>query len=366
MLSQVEVFCGERLQLAREFRGLTQKQLGEEVAASSATITRCENGKKRDLPADLVEACAEVLGFEPGFFYRSVEDLFLEKECSFRHRRTTPEKAKTQIRAHATLLGMVVQQLREYFAFPSLNLPRIQASTPEEVELAAEKARTHWGLGVGGPILQVGRVLEHAGVIVFRHLVKSSKVDAFSREGKTTIIFLNDAISSSSRWNFDIGHECGHLVMHKGIHTGDLKTEEQADRFASAFLMPRNAFRREFIAAPFSWRHVFDLKRRWQCSAAAIVRRSYDLGLLGAADYRRAFQYMSFKRWTTGEPNEPFFQEPELLPTALGAIGKTVELTFDELCTELKFTHKTFTEVTGVDVSSTVPKMGAVVPMKMA
>jgi transcriptional regulator with XRE-family HTH domain len=28
-----ERFAGERLQLAREFRGLTQKQLGDEVAA---------------------------------------------------------------------------------------------------------------------------------------------------------------------------------------------------------------------------------------------------------------------------------------------------------------------------------------------
>jgi Zn-dependent peptidase ImmA (M78 family)/transcriptional regulator with XRE-family HTH domain len=366
MTLPAEIFCGDRLQLAREFRGFTQKKLGEEIAASSATITRCENGKKTDPTADLVEACADVLGFKPGFFYRKVDDLFLERECSFRHRRSTPEKAKTQIRAHATLLGMVVQHLREYFAFPVLNIPQIQASTLGDVEIAAENARVHWGLGLGGPILQVGRVLEHAGVVIVRHLVKSSKVDAFSRQGKTTIIFLNDAISSSSRWNFDIAHECGHLVMHAGIHTGDLETEEQADRFASAFLMPKNAFRREFIAAPFSWRHVFDLKRRWQCSAAAIVRRSYDLGLLGAADYRRAFQYMSFKGWTRGEPSEPFFQEPELLATALDALGKTVDLTLDALCAELKFTHKTFTDVTGVRMRNTAPKLGEVVPMKFA
>jgi len=366
MSSQVEVFCGERLQLAREFRGITQKKLGDDVAASSVMIARCENGKKTDPAPDLVEACAEVLGFSAGFFYRKIPDLFLEQECSFRHRRSTPEKTKTQIRAHATLLGMVIQQLRNHFSFPEANIPTISASTLDEVERAAEQTRLHWGLGIDGPILQIGRVLEHAGVIIVRHLVSSSKVDAFSRQGENTVIFLNDAIESPSRWNFDIGHECGHLVMHAGIHTGDLETEAQADRFASAFMMPSRAFSREFCMAPFSWKHVFDLKRRWQSSAASIVRRAYDLGLIGAVEYRRSFQYMSFKGWTKGEPSEPSFQEPELLPTAFNALGKKVDLTIDSLCSELQFTHKTFKEVTGVEVPLLRPKMAEVITMKFA
>lgn len=366
MLPQADLFSGERLQLARDFRGLTQKQLGKEVAASSALISYCENGKKLDPAPDLVEAFAEVLGFETDFFYRKLEDLFLEAECSFRHRRSTPEKTKTQIRAHGTLLGMVVEQLRKHFSFPKINVLQIKASTFEEVEVAAERTRIHWVLAADAPIWQIGRVLEHAGVIIVRHLVRSSKVDAFSRQGKTTLIFLNEEIQSSSRWNFDIGHECGHLVMHAGIHTGDLETEAQADRFASAFLMPRIAFSREFRAAPFSWRHVFDLKRRWHSSASAIVRRAYDLGLIGAAEYRRSFQYMSFKGWTKGEPNEPFFQEPELLRTALDALGKKVDLTINELCSELHFTHKTFQEVTGVQVPNPEQKMAQVISMKLA
>jgi Zn-dependent peptidase ImmA (M78 family)/transcriptional regulator with XRE-family HTH domain len=363
---QNEVFSGERLQLARDFRGLTQKQLGKEIAASSAMIARCEAGIKRDPTPDLVEACAEVLGFDEEFFYRELNDVFLENECSFRHRRSTPEKTKTQIRAHATLLGMVIEQLRGHFAFPEVNLPKTPAATFEDVERAAENARIHWGLGLDGPIWQIGRVLENAGVFIVRNFVQSSKVDAFSRHGKTTVIFLNEAIQSPSRWNFDIGHECGHLVLHAGIHTGDIQTEEQADRFASAFLMPRRAFSREFLASPFSWKHIFDLKRRWHTSLAAIVRRAYDLGLIGAAQYRRSFQYLSFKGWTKGEPAEPVFQEPELLQTAYDALGKGVDLTLDELCSKVHFTRETFKDVTGVHIEPSFPKLAEVISMRIA
>src|SRR6266851_1986515 len=234
-------FLGKRLEVAREFRGLTQTELAEKVAASCALISLCETGKKREPARDLIEACGSILGFEPDFFYGPLEDIFQEDECSFRHRRTTPERLKAQIRAHATLIGLVIRRLRSIFRFPEIDLPRISASRKEEIEIAAEQCRQHWNLGPDGPLLQVGRVLEHAGVILVRHLVKSSKVDAFSRYGPTTVIFLNQEIKSTSRWNFDIAHELGHLVMHRGMPTGSIETENAANTIASAFLMPRQA-----------------------------------------------------------------------------------------------------------------------------
>src|SRR5712664_25554 len=344
------VFWGKRLELAREFRGMTQQELGDEVSASPALISLCETGKKREPAPDLIEACGSVLGFEPAFFYGSLEVAFQEDECSFRYGRTTPERMKAQIRSHATLIGLVIERLRSVFAFPAINLPSLPATSAEEIQDAAEQCRKHWNLGLDAPLLQIGRVLERAGVFVIRHLVQSTKVDAFSRYGQTTVIFLNQEIQSASRWNFDIAHELGHLVMHQGIPTGSIETENAANLFASAFLMPRRAFSREFRAASFSWPHIFTLKKRWQTSAAAIVRHSYHLGLLSAVEYRRAFKYMSLKGWRRGEPYEPTFQEPELLENALKGLGKNVSLTMDDLCRELKFTPETFRMVTGTSV----------------
>ena len=241
-----EIFWGERLQLAREFRGWTQTQLAEKVAASCALISLCENGKKREPTRDLVEACADVLGFQPEFFYGPLDEIFREDECSFRHRRSAPERLKSQVRAHATLIGMVIGRLRSFFKFPTVDVPHVPARSINDVEKAAEECRRHWKINLDGPIKNVGRLLERSGVIIVNHLVKSPKIDAFSRYGKTSVIFLNRSIPSPSRWHFDIAHECGHLVLHPGIPTGTIETEAEADRFASAFLMPKASFSQSF------------------------------------------------------------------------------------------------------------------------
>jgi Zn-dependent peptidase ImmA (M78 family)/transcriptional regulator with XRE-family HTH domain len=350
-----KVFCGKRLKLAREFRGLTQTQLGEQVAASCALISLCETGKKKDPARDLVEACASVLGFVLPFFYSPVEDVFREEECNFRHRQTTPERIKSRVRAHATLIGLVIDRLRARRFFPPINVPRMAVSSLEEIETAAEHCRQYWKLELETPLPQLVEVLEREGVIIVRNLVKSKKVDTFSRHSaRLAIIFPNQEIQSSSRWNFHIAHELGHLVMHRGIPTGSVETERAANMFAGAFLMPREAFGRDFQARPFSWDHVFKLKRRWQTSVAAIVKRAYDLGLLGAIEYRKALKYMFVKGWSNGEPHEPPFQQPELFEKALNGLGQkatlTIDLPIDKLCQQLQFTPDTFHDVTGIAI----------------
>jgi Zn-dependent peptidase ImmA (M78 family)/transcriptional regulator with XRE-family HTH domain len=356
-----DLFWGERLQVAREFRGMTQKELSEAVSASPALVSLCESGKKNPSSRDLVEAFGSVLGFEPEFFYGNRQDVFREEECSFRHRRSTPERMKNKIRAHATLIGFVVTRLKKEFRFPEPNIPKLQGDNAEEIESAAEKCRKHWNLG-DGPIVEVAHVLEHAGVVIVSQLADVQKVDAFSRFGSTCVIVLNQHIRSTSRWHFDIGHECGHLILHQGIDTGSEETEAAADRFSSAFLMPRKAFARDFRSGSSSlWPQVFALKRRWRTSAAAIIRRGYDLGLLDAVEYRKAHKYMSWKKWTTnGEPEEPAFQQPELLSTALNSLGSKVQLTLEGLRRDLRFLPETFREVTGVNIPSQANRTNAI------
>jgi hypothetical protein len=113
-----------------------------------------------------------------------------------------------------------------------------------------------------------------------------------------------------------------------------------------------------------TWNRVSELLEAPRLSAASIVRRAYDLGLIGAVDYRCGFQYLSAKGWNKAEPQEPSFQEPELLATALGALADKVDLTLQELCDDLKFKPETFCDITGVAVPTQKAKAKEVIPFK--
>jgi Zn-dependent peptidase ImmA (M78 family)/transcriptional regulator with XRE-family HTH domain len=347
-----KVFFGERLELARTFRGITQDALAKEVCTSNALISYYENGKKTDPAQDLVEAWGEALGFETDFFFEPIQDPFKDEECSFRHRRTAPEVLKRRARAFGTLIGSIVGYLRTRLELPVYNVPAIIKEKFTTVEDAAQACRAHWGLGSDTPITHMGRVLENAGIPIVKTLASTEKVDAFSRRGPTPLVILNTFKQSTSHWIFDMAHELGHLVCHTQRVTGSMETEREADAFASAFLVPARTFSREFKSAPFSWEHMFELKARWQVSLAALVYRSYSLGLIDAITYRRAFQYLSARGWRKGEPHEPAPQEPELLSESLGSLYHDLGEHPLQLCNRLHFKPTTFEELTGI----TLPK----------
>jgi Zn-dependent peptidase ImmA (M78 family) len=95
------------------------------------------------------------------------------------------------------------------------------------------------------------------------------------------------------RLRFDLGHEAGHLIMHRGVQTSDNETEEQANRFASAFLLPKSSFVHEYPRSRFDRTSIFELKLRWKASAAAILRRAYDLRMISADQYRTGHTHLS-------------------------------------------------------------------------
>ena len=101
--------------------------------------------------------------------------------------------------------------------------------------------------------------------------------------------------------------------------------ETQAHRFASAFLLPRKGFVREFPRGRrLDWHGIFAVKRRWKVSAQAILRRARDLELIDAAQYRSGNIFISKQGYKRNEPYEPAESEkPEMLRTALIALQQS-------------------------------------------
>src|SRR5262249_7327901 len=130
--------------------------------------------------------------------------------------------------------------------------------------------------------------------------------------GLPPLFFVNSE-SPGDRARFSLAHEVGHVIMHRNPHA---EQERQADQFASAFLMPARD-----IAAylkPLSIERAAAIKPYWRVSMAAIIKRAYDLGMIGHSYYRKLFTQLSKVGYRTDEPNPVEVEQPTVVDDLIG------------------------------------------------
>lgn len=319
------LFQPERLKLARELRGYTKAELAALVGKSPAAISQFEGTGRvacRPEPGTLA-TIALALGLPLAFFSRPASQYLLELEqCHFRSLRSASQRDRRKLVAQGAILSELARHLEEHVELPVERVSSLARTVrdPEEIERAAADVRRALGLGLG-PIPNVVRLLETAGVLVVEIGDGSAEVDAFSAwsDGRP-IVYLVQEKGSASRSRFDAAHELGHLVMHTDVSAGDPELERQANRFASAFLLPRETFLRE-CPRWLNWDHFYELKRRWKVSVQGLLRRAYDLNVLSEASYRRAFVHLNKIGERRHERDEPEHEHPTLLQRALSELA---------------------------------------------
>jgi Zn-dependent peptidase ImmA (M78 family) len=193
------------------------------------------------------------------------------------------------------MIKRLISVLDQKLDFPAYGFLHEEPATPEDIEKVAEACRAEWGLGLG-PISNMIRVAENAGAVLMNMDGLSNEIDAISFATRRPVITLNAEGKSVCRTRFGIAHEIGHLTIHVGVQTGDRLTESQANRFASAFLMPRAYFIKEcqgaFRGSRFSWSAIADIKLKWKVSKAAILYRGRQLGVFSEDQYRSGVIYL--------------------------------------------------------------------------
>lgn len=347
MRERAEAEFPPRLRLARQFGGLTQAELGEAVGVTRQFIHQIESGQKPP-PDSLRVRLGEELGFESRFFGCPIAVELRDDECHFRKRKTTPLHVRSRVLAHGSLFSEFVSWLDRNLSLPVVALPHYEPSSLEGIEKAAEGCRRAWSLTADAPIDNVSRTLEHAGVVITTFSGVSEKVDAFSWHGQRPLVIRSTDKQSPDRSRFDLAHECGHLVLHAGVVTDDKQRESEADRFASAFLLPRRGIVREFPRSKrLNWTTLIRLKERWGVSLQALVRRAFDLGLIDSDQYRRAYIHMSKRGWRTDEPGEVAEEPAELIATALSFAEDELGVTSADVAYELGWAPPTFATVSG-------------------
>ncbi len=294
------MFNPKRLALARKRRRLTAKALALKTGLAVDTISRLEKGNNS--PDDTTVAkLADALGFPDAFFKDDIDPEDINTDAvSFR----SFSKMSARERDAAVSAGSLGLQLNNWvegqFGLPEVKL--IDLSYETDPEIAASSLRQYWGLGEK-PISNMLALAEANGIRVFSLSENTASVNAFSFwRDERPFVFLNNFKTAESSI-FDMAHELGHLVMHKhGDPKGSRSVEREANRFASAFLMPSKDVRSR-VPRRIDINVVLQAKFRWRVSAMAMAYRLNALGLLSDWQYKSLCIELGKRGYRQGEPD---------------------------------------------------------------
>jgi Zn-dependent peptidase ImmA (M78 family)/transcriptional regulator with XRE-family HTH domain len=293
------MFNGRKLAFARARRVMTAKALAEKAKVGVDTITRLEQGRNLPEP-DTVAKLAWALKYPVEFFDGEPVEEVDVGAVSFRSFSKMTAKERDAAIAAGSIGLMLNEWVEERFGLPEPDL--IDLSHESDPEVAAVRLRQHWGIGQQ-PIGGLLALLESKGIRLFSLSENTASVNAFSfwRGGKPFVYLNNFKTAESSR--FDAAHELGHLVMHKhGDPKEDRACEREADRFASAFLMPSDDVRAR-VPMTVTTDIVLRGKRRWRVSAMAMAYRLHSLRMLSDWQYKSICIDLSRRGYRSGEPD---------------------------------------------------------------
>ena len=292
--------------VARESRGWTQSDLAEALGVKTPAVCKYELGTLN--PGLDITRIADALKFDQRFFEQDTRLVGLGGDFLYRKRAHVSAKVRRRVQAEINILRIQCERLLANVKMPDdLPFPAIQ---PEEragrIEQIARDVRAAWKIPAG-PISNVTAIVEGMGAIVFAMNFGTFAIDGTNvrQPGFPPLLFLNRMVAGE-RHRYNLAHEIGHAIMHCGQSLGD--PEEEANRFASEFLMPKKEIRSDLanIDLPAAAR----LKAVWGVSMAALIRRAHDLKLISDSTYRRLFTALSANEMRVQEPFPIPFEEP--------------------------------------------------------
>jgi len=347
MTKENNKILGKNLADARNRHGYSMQDIADFIGVRRQYIHKIESGKDvSPLTDDNINIISERLGVSPEYFF---EERYISISSEKLHFRSVsiPNYIKERAKIYVEDVISVCSFVKDYISPLGLDFPKFDLDEKihtdsidtnslckNELERVSLEVREYLGLGFG-PISNMVRVLETNGIIVTSKKDISDKVDAFCNDDYFPVVVRNEN-KSAVRCRFDLAHELGHLILHKGINNDVLENpfiEKQANYFASCFLLPRISFIKEFppiIKGRIPWEKLLNIKYRWRVSLAALIKRAFDLELIKESIYRKAFILLTNKGWRTKEPGDSIYdqnyiemEKPEVIRNAITIVSNT-------------------------------------------
>lgn len=361
-------FQPRRLQQARHLKRLTLEDLGQAIDLKRQSLSQFERGERSPSPQTL-KRLADALSVPLEFFLRPFGPLEASQRglVHYRALKKTRDVIREQQRAAAILdlCASLVDTLQEHIEYEVPSLPRLSDDIcPLEldldaVELIALDTRRALGLG-NGPISDITLLVENQSVIV-AYVPLPDGVDGLSASYGDRPFIVVSSTATLARSRINVAHEFGHLILHHGLaDETDLDeetfklVEQQAWRFAGAFLLPQKSFLADVYNVSLDALAI--LKEKWGISVAAMIQRLLDLGVIDKEQQRYLRIQMAQRQWTKTEPGDDAPRErARLLNRAATFLQSEGELSLAQLGIAARLPLQFVADALEVDTSALLP-----------
>lgn len=305
---KVNGMFGERLKLARKKTGYSLRGLADalEGRVSAQAIGKYERSEM--MPgSEILSALSKALGVS--LQYLLSEQVKALEAVEFR------KLARTRAGDRAKIEAEVIDHLQRYIAIeeilgldsaggraPSCSNHLIKKET--EGEALADDLRDEWKLGID-PIPNMTSLLEDGGIKVLVISLPDSVsgltclVKRSGHEVRLPVIVVNKNVTLERR-RLTLAHELAHRLIKEN---SPVNHEKASNVFAGAFLIPKAHLIREIgnSRKGLSYGELVQLKRMYRVSAAALLMRLQQVGIIDQPTLAHAFRTFA-RGWRKKEP----------------------------------------------------------------
>jgi Zn-dependent peptidase ImmA (M78 family)/DNA-binding XRE family transcriptional regulator len=283
----------QNLRRIRSIQKMSQADLAKKAGINRISYVQIENGAADPRSSNLL-SIANVLGIGLTDLFKPMPTL---SHVRFRiNKKLSPREENSR----EQLLQDVSEWLKDYRELEDLlsNKKSYLFNNLKEKDpvKAAKKARDLLELEAKEPVRDICGLVEKAGVRIFLPKSQFKKyygLSVSSLDGGPAICVRVGEDISVERQIFTVAHELGHLLLHGYSYKKDeiteiVQDENDADLFASHFIMPKDSFNREWdeTRGVHFVDRVLHVKRIFKVSYRTVLRRLIENDIVGKNIYK--------------------------------------------------------------------------------
>jgi Zn-dependent peptidase ImmA (M78 family)/transcriptional regulator with XRE-family HTH domain len=321
---------GQRLFRARKAAGLSLRELAQRTGLSHTAISKFEQERLTPSSRQLIEL-AKTLGVRGEFFFRPMQAEIAGVE--YRKKASMPQRLLDRVHGDVLdqaerwqeLLSLYPDSPIEAFSVPPDPIGEIREEG--QIEALAEALRHAWSLGTN-PIPDLIDTLESKGIrVITTDADDQGKLDGLAGQVDGVPLVVVGRHWPGDRQRFTLAHEFGHLILAGRVapppprveshasHRRRDPLERQCNRFAGAFLLPRQAVVGHLGAQrrQLEPNELLLLKHEYGLSMQACLFRALDANVIDAATHQAQLRLFGERGWRKQEPGVPYPPEETIL-----------------------------------------------------